>query len=326
MPGHESRANRKPAALRGYLAIAGAALFWGGSAALGKAMFNGRIASAPGLQPLGPLILAQTRTSLSFLVLAPAVLAAGGRDTLRAGRRYLLACAAMGVIGIAASNYFYYLAIEKTTVATAIVLQYTAPVWVLLYLVIRGVQRASRQRVAGVAGAVIGCALAIGIGGPAHMRPNALGVVSAILAAFSFAFYNIYGHRILARHERWPTIVYALLGASVFWLFVNPPWRIVAAHYSGAQWVFVTIFAVTSMLVPMSLYFAGLQYLDATRAIVTSCLEPVFAILITAIFVGEAVHPLQLVGIALVLLATVVVQLPDRNQPQPTDAQLSMAE
>jgi DME family drug/metabolite transporter len=326
MSGYESRAKRRPAALRGYLAIAGAAFFWGASAALGKAVFTGRLVSAPSLQPLGPLILAQTRTSISFLVLAPAILARGGRNALTIRSRDLLGCAVLGVIGVAASNYFYYLAIEKTTVATAIVLQYTAPVWVLVYLVIRGLQRATRQRVAGVAAAVAGCALAIGIGGPAHIRTNALGAASGFLAAFSFAFYNVYGHRILARQERWPIIVYALLGASLFWLVVNPPWRIVAAHYSGAQWTFLGVFAVTSMLVPMSLYFAGLQHLDATRAIVTSCLEPVFAILITALFVGEAVHALQLVGIALVLLATVVVQLPDRGQPQPTDAQLSMAE
>ncbi len=326
MSGHESRANRQPDALRGYLAIAGAALFWGASAALGKAVFTGRLVSAPGLERLGPLILAQTRTSISFLVLAPALFARGGRRSLRIRARDLLGCVVLGVIGVAASNYFYYFAIEKTTVATAIVLQYTAPVWVLLYLVARRAQRATRQRVLGVAAAVLGCALAIGIAGPAHIRANTLGVVSGFLAAFSFAFYNVYGHRILARHERWLTIVYALLGAAGFWLVVNPPWRILAAHYSGAQWVFLGVFAVASMLVPMSLYFAGLQHLDATRAIVTSCLEPVFAILITAIFVGEAVHALQLAGIALVLVATVVVQLPDRHRPAPTDAQLSMAE
>jgi len=42
------------------------------------------------------------------------------------------------VLGVAVSNYFYYVAIQKTNVATAIILQYTAPVWVLLYVVARG--------------------------------------------------------------------------------------------------------------------------------------------------------------------------------------------
>ena len=69
------------------------------------------------------------------------------------------------------------------------------------------------------------------------------------------------------------------------------------------------------MLVPFSLYFAGLEYLDPTRAIVTACLEPVWAILLTALFLGELVSPMQVVGIVVVLAATVVIQRPDRRTP-----------
>jgi drug/metabolite transporter (DMT)-like permease len=322
---HNPAAERGGHALLGYLAIAGAALFWGASATLGKAVFTGRLVSAPSLRSLDPLILAQTRTSFSVLVLAPALLRRRPK-ALALSRREITRCLLLGIAGVAASNYFYYLAIEKTTVATAIVLQYTAPVWVLLYMVARRLQRATVLRILAVAAAVMGCALAIGIGGPAHLRINLIGVTAAFAAAFSFAFYNVYGHGILAQQERWTTIVFALLGASLFWILVNPPWKIVAAHYSGAQWAFLAVFAFTSMLMPFSLYFTGLQYLDATRAIVTSCLEPVFAILFAAAFVDESLHPLQVAGIVVVLLATVAVQIPDKRRGEQADAQLSMAE
>jgi drug/metabolite transporter (DMT)-like permease len=53
--------------------------------------------------------------------------------------------------------------------------------------------------------------------------------------------------------------------------------------------------------------------LEPTRAIVVSCLEPVFSIMIAAVALGEIVRPLQTVGIVLVLVAIVVVQLPDRR-------------
>jgi drug/metabolite transporter (DMT)-like permease len=83
----------------------------------------------------------------------------------------------------------------------------------------------------------------------------------------------------------------------------------------------MVLFSITSMLIPFSLYFAGLQHLDATRAIVTACLEPVWAILLTAMILGELVSPIQVVGICVVLAATVVIQLPDRNAPaEPTIA------
>ena len=94
---------------------------------------------------------------------------------------------------------------------------------------------------------------------------------------------------------------------------INPPWRIIAEHYSRAQWAFLAVFSVTSVLLPFSFYIAGLQYLDATRAIVTSCLEPVFSILIAAMTLGELVRPVQVLGIVVVLTGTVLVQMSGRE-------------
>ncbi len=99
----------------------------------------------------------------------------------------------LGVFGVAASNYFYYLAIQRTNVAIAIIVQYTAPVWVLLYMVMRGLQRATAQRVIAVALALTGIVLVIGIVGSGSVRLDTIGVIAAMLAAFSFAFYNVAG-------------------------------------------------------------------------------------------------------------------------------------
>jgi len=137
--------------------------------------------------------------------------------------------------------------------------------------------------------------------------------VAAELAAISFAFYNVYGQHLLQIYQRWTVLVYSLLGAAVFWQLVNPPWKVIAQHYSEGQWLFMAVFAITSMLVPFSLYFTGLQHLDPTRAIVTACLEPVWAILLTALFLGELVSAMQVVGIAVVLSATILVQRPERQ-------------
>lgn len=303
-------------ALRGYLFIAAAGLCWAISATLGRAAFTGRIAGGA-VHPIGPLIIAQSRTTISFLILAPIFLLRRGPSGLRMARRDVWQCLALGVFGFAASNFFYYLAIQRTNVATAIILQYTAPVWVLLYLVSRGLQRATARRVFSVVLALIGIVLVIGLFGAGGFKMDTLGVVAAQAAAFSFAYYNVAGSALLQRYDRWRVLVFALLGAAVFWLFVNPPWTVIAAHYTRAQWLFMLVFAITSVLLPFSLYFGGLQHLDATRAIVTSCLEPVFSILIAALALGEIVGPVQVVGIVVVLSATIVVQLPERKKAQP---------
>jgi drug/metabolite transporter (DMT)-like permease len=268
------------------------------------------------LHPIDPLILSQTRTSFSLLVLLPLLVGRRGWQRIKLPTSDLIQCLVLGMLGVAASNYFYYVAIQKTSVAIAIIVQYTAPVWVLLYVVARGQQKLSLQKITAVAVAIAGIALTIGIVGAKSAQAlhlDSYGFFAALLASFSFAFYNVGGHRLLARYDRWRVLVWTLTSAAVFWLFVNPPWKVVGAHYAPAQWAFLFIFSMISVLGSFSLYFLGLQHLEPTRAIIASCLEPVFSILLAAALLGEGLRPIQTLGIVLVLSAIVIVQMPRRG-------------
>jgi drug/metabolite transporter, DME family len=248
-------------------------------------------------------------------VLLPVLAGTQGWQRIKLPFRDLAYCFLLGTLGVAVSNYFYYVAIQRINVAIAIIVQYTAPVWVLIYVVARGQQKLSVQKVAAVAMALIGTALVIGLTGSGSIsafRIDAYGLVAALLASFSFAFYNVGGHHILARYDRWRVLVWTLAAAALFWFVINPPWKIVRAHYAPAQWVFLFVFSMISVLGAFSLYFLGLQYLEPTRAIIASCLEPVFSILLAALFLGEVLRPIQSVGIVFVLTAIVIVQRPAR--------------
>ena len=295
---------------RGYLYIAAATFSWGVCATLGRAAFTGRLLPGSGIQEINPLILAQCRTTFSFLAIAMVLIPRRGWANLRLPWADVAKIFVLGTAGVAASNYFYYLAIQRTNVATAIIVQYTAPVWVLLYMVGRGRERPTVAKLTSVFLALFGIALVIGLFGKGKLQLDGLGLTAALIAAFSFAYYNVGAHSILERYDRWIVLLYTTLAAAAFWLIVNPPNRIAAAHYSSAAWLFLTVFALLSVLVPFSLYFAGLQHLEPTKAIIVSCLEPVFSILIAAVALHEIVGPIQALGIALVLAAIVVVQSP----------------
>jgi drug/metabolite transporter (DMT)-like permease len=286
---------------------------------LGRAVFTGKLPfGAAALRPIDPLILSQTRTTFSLLVLLPLLVASQGWQRIKLPARDLACCFLLGILGVAVSNYFYYVAIQRTNVATAIIVQYTAPVWVLFYVVARGQQKLSLQKMLAAGLAVSGIALVIGIVGTKAsdgraLRLDSYGIIAALLASFSFAFYNVGGHRILARYDRWRVLVWTLAAAAAFWIVINPPWKIAAAHFVPAQWVFLFVFSMISVLGAFSLYFLGLQYLEPTRAIIASCLEPVFSILLAALLLGEGLHPIQTLGIVFVLAAIVIVQRTGRS-------------
>jgi drug/metabolite transporter, DME family len=202
---------------------------------LGRAVFTGKLPlRGEALHPVDPVILSQSRTSFSLLVLLLILIGRRGWQRIKLPTTDLVQCLVLGMLGVAASNYFYYVAIQKTSVAIAIIVQYMAPVWVLFYVVARGQQRLSLQKIAAVAVAVTGIALTIDIlggKGSSALHLNSYGFFAALLASFSFAFYNVGGHRILARYDRWRVLIWTLTAASAFWLLANPPWKVLAAQY-----------------------------------------------------------------------------------------------
>lgn len=308
-------ARRATGEYAGYLFIAASALCWGISASLGRAAFTGRLLPGSGIARIDPLILSQARTGFSFIAILVVLLATRGRKQFRLPRKDLGMLFLLGVAGVAASNYFYYLAIERTNVSTAIIVQYTAPVWVLVYMVARKAERLSIAKLASVATAIAGIALVIGIVGKGRLQLDRTGLMAALMAAFSFSYYNVGGHAILIRYDRWTVLLFTTMSASLFWMVVNPPAKIASAHYSPAAWMFLAGFSLLSVLLPFAFYFAGLERLQPTQAIIVSCLEPVFTILIAAFVLEEVIHPLQWLGIAMVLSAIIVVQRPATGEP-----------
>lgn len=320
-PGASPRSAReagseRPRHYEGYVSIATAAFFWGVSATLGRAAFTGRLRPGSDIARIDPLLLSQARTTCSCVVVAIALVARRGVQGLRLPGPDLWRLFWLGVAGVAASNYFYYLAIQRTNVATAIIVQYTAPIWVLLYMSLRRLERPAGRKIGSVFLALAGLALVIGIF-EKGVRPDALGLVAALIAAFAFAYYNIGGHLLLVRYDRWTVLLYTTLSASLFWLLANPPTKVISAHYSPAAWLFLVAFSWISVLVPFTFYFAGLKRLKPTEAIIASCLEPVFSILIAAVALKEVIRPVQAAGVAMVLGAIVLVQGSARDRVEP---------
>lgn len=302
--------------LRGYLMIAGATLLWAVSANIGRALFTGRLLAADQLaHPIAAMPLAQVRATISGLVLGGLLASRRGWRPLLLPPRDAVQCLILGVIGLAASNFLYYFAMQTTNVASAIIVQYTAPAWVLLWVSFRHRHWPSPAKAGAVALAIFGCALVVGAIGGGGLRGTPMGLFAVLLSSFSFAYYSIAGHDLLRRYDRWLVVLYAFLGAALLWAIVHPPWLLAAQGYSHAQWIFLVLFALGSSLSPFALFFLGLRYVDATSAVVTCCLEPVLSILLAASLLGESLGAIQVFGVVVVLSAIVLVQWPERAQP-----------
>ena len=124
---------------RGYMMVMGASLFWGASATAAKFLLN---------RHLETLLIVQTRVTFACLIMLPYLLLTRPA-VLRVRPRDLWQFALLGILGVAGSNFTYYFAIKESTVATAILIQYTAPLLVMAYAAYSGEEKVTTVKTCG---------------------------------------------------------------------------------------------------------------------------------------------------------------------------------
>ncbi|HYL79557.1 MAG TPA: DMT family transporter, partial [Candidatus Acidoferrum sp.] len=284
---------------RGYAMVVGAAFCWGVMAAVAKLLFRDR-----GVDPLLLVVIrAYLATALLFVglgIFAPGWLRITGAD--------FRAAAIVGVGGLLTNNFLYFEAINLTSVATALLLQYQAPVLVALYVLLVQRQRVSGRLVSSLALTVVGCALVVRAYDPEAIRLNLLGVLAGVGTAFAFAFYILSSRAALRSMRSWTLVAYGYLAASLVWLPIVPPWRIAAAGFPpGIWWIFLAIASIGTVI-PFGLFIGGLKYLPPTQASILAMLEPVIATFAAYLILGETLFPLQLLGGGLVLAGVAMIE------------------
>jgi drug/metabolite transporter (DMT)-like permease len=289
----------KHQALWGYLFIVLAVTFWGASASLAKYLFTTRFDT---------VIISQMRTSLSFILLA-LFFAAFRRSVFRIAWKHLIDFILIGCVGIAATNFMYYYTIKESSVATAIIIQYTAPALVLVYAVfISKEERFNVAKIVSVVLSLIGCTLAVTGGSLSQFHLSGWSWLTGFGSAVTFAYMMLKAKSILRTYSIWTMLVYGFGFALILWLFVNPPWNIIEANYSLKEWGALWLFAIVSILIPHTLFYASLALLDATSVGIASTLEPVVAIIVAYVALGEQLDFVQIVGGVIVIGAVLLLQ------------------
>ncbi len=286
-------------AFRGFILLLLAVLFWGGSAPLGKFLIVTRFDT---------LIIVQTRTSLAFILLLTYFLLKD-RSVFRIEFYDIWKFAMLGIIGVAITNYTYYYTVKEASVATAILIQYTAPVWIVSYsVIILKDDMLDRITIISLVIALVGCYFAVTSGSMQSVNLKGWAIIAGPLSAFTFAYQVIGTKQLIKRYSLWTLLLYMFGFSALFWLCINPPWNVIAKHYNYSDWGILWMFAIVSILIPQIAFAAGLKYLDASTAGIISILEPVIAIVAAFLILGESLGVIQMVGGFMVLLAVGLLQ------------------
>ena len=255
--------------------------------------------AAIGAAILGALVLTRRQPSVRLSSLAP--------------RERTLLALAVAVNG--AMNLVLFLAFGAMSVALVMVIFYTYPVLVAAGSVAIGRERLTPTRVLALAVSGAGLALVLGsqLGPDAHA--TVAGVVLAAIAAICHATYLIVVRDGFNRVPPVQATSLVLLGGLVVSgtaaLLVGGqglagPWI-----QSPAAWAAILCAGTLGAALPKVWVISGVRIVGSTRAAVLMLMEPVVAVVVAALVLGQTLTPLELLGGAAILGAVLIVQRPD---------------
>ena len=278
---------------RGYLLVTvGAAMFaLGGN--LARYMLDDGVSA---------LRLSQLRSAGSLVLLAIG-LALTRPELMRVRRRDLSQLAFLGICGLALVHATYYAAIDRLEIGVALVIQYMAPLLLLLWLRFRYGRRLAPALWGAVALSIAGCALVVRAYDPGGI--DGLGFLYACGAACTFAIYMVASERSGRRYQSVTTLLWAFAFASLFWAVVQPWWSFPFSRVD--PWLGLGVIVIGTLL-PFICVVGALRHLPAPRAAIAATLEPVLAAVFAWWLHDEHLALVQLAGGAMVLAAVLWIR------------------
>lgn len=274
---------------------------------------NGTVVKSILLSGVSATTLSETRAMGAFVILF-IVVAIMKPQALRIRRDEWKMLLAYGVIGVAMTQFLYFVAIERMPIGIALIIEFTAPIWVVLWVRF-GRKQAVRGTVwVGLLLAVIGLALVAQVW--QGFTLNGLGVAAAFGAALALALFYLLGEHQRRGHQARDALsltMWGMGGAALFWLLV-PPWGFGAwgAYTSMSEplagigpqlplWSLTVWMVVMGTVVPFALAMKSLAYITAAQASIIGMTEPLVASIIAWIVLSEVLTPVQIAGGAVVL-------------------------
>ena len=204
------------------------------------------------------------------------------------------------VLGMLAVQYTYFACIKAGNAATATVLQYLMPVFIVGYTALRVWRFPRYQEMLCVGMAVGGTFLLVTHGNLDTLSISPQALFWGLAAAVAAAFYTMQPKRLIRKWR--PTLVVGwgmLLGGTVL-SFLCPPWNFVGIWHplAGLIYAYIIIFGT---VVAFGCYLGSMKYIQPAEASILGSLEPLSAIVFSLLFLDASFGLMDLLGTALIL-------------------------
>ena len=285
---------------KGYLMVAAAGILWGTIGIQVQTLLNYQL-------PVQAIVL--WRMIFAFTILFSFIFFTN-RKLLKVDLRGLVHISLIGLFSQFFFNLLYFSAIQKTTVATAVTLMYTAPIFIAIMARIFYHELFTPFKTVALFLCIGGCFFTATGGSMETLQLNLPGVLMGLGSGFTFALLTILSKAIINKYHQLTIIVYSIGFGLLFYLPFSRPLEVFQIDLALKAWLLLGSIGLISTVIAYGFYITGLSYgIEASKAGIISTLEVVVSVILSYLVFKEALWGWKLAGILMVVFSVVIVQI-----------------
>lgn len=214
-----------------------------------------------------------------------------------------------GLFGMLAVQYTYMASIKHGNAAVATLLQYLAPVMIIIYLILRKQAVLTRKDLLIVSLALSGCFFLLTNGSISSLSVPPLAVFWGVSSGLALAFYTLYAVPLLKEYDSLVIVGWAMIIGGFALSFIHPPWQIDFKSLTVEAYLYLVFVIIFGTMMAFWFYIESLQSLSPKETSLFSSLEPLAAVLTTVFWLKESFGVFQWVGTSCIMMMILLLAL-----------------
>lgn len=294
--------------LKGILMIVIGSMLWGATGPLMEWLLNETPLSVP-------FLLTIRLTVAGFLLLLFLQIALKKRVAViwkqKIWLKQLFIFSIFGMLGL---QYSFVATIDASNAIVATLLQFLAPIFVVLYVSLSMKKLPPRYQLLGILGTLVGLFLLLTNASFDTLLVSRKALIWGVTVGLSFAFYTLYPARLM---KEWGVLV--IVGWGMF--LGGTLLGIATGVWRSTEWVLLkdgTMIILLTLLILFGtaafvLFLSSMKYISPVETSVLSSIEPLTAMLISVLMFGATLGAWQLVGIVTMLVCVTWLSVAGNN-------------
>lgn len=294
-------------ALRGMCIALIGGIFWGLAGGFGQYLFEFKGTNARWL--------VSVRLLLAGLLLLSTVLAKQKKDMWRIwkNKKDVGVLILFAIFGMAGCQLTYYTAVELSNAGTATVLQYTAPVIIMVCLAVWNRRVPRLLEILALACALFGTFMLATHGNVHSLAISREALFWGLGSAVMMAAYNLIPGRLMKEYGTFCVIGWGMLLGGIFLSAFTKPWHVVGT-WDGQAIGAMAVVVVVGTVLSFSFYMEGVRIIGAAKASLFASVEPVTATIATVLMMHAAFTAMDFIGFVFILAAVLMLSVEPRKK------------